>query len=227
MGVAGDARTGELSSHLDHLPAVLREPAADAPDFLGRFLLAFEQILTGLRGEPGLDQAIDAVPRCLDPIATPAPFLDWLAGWVAMTLRPDLDAGNERRERARALVAGAVPLYRMRGTRRGLEALVRLLAGGLEPTITEPGVPLQVNATSRIGVDTRIGGGLPHLFHVLLRLPQPDPAERRRAETLIRAILDAEKPAHTRYSLDVLTPAMQIGVHAQIGVDTLLSPGGP
>lgn len=229
------SRPGQASSYLEHLPAVFRETAAPGDEpFLGRFLLAFEHLLTGLGNgaEPGLDELVDRVPQYLDPALTPDAFLDWLAGWVALTLRADLEAGvgdgstagGGGRQRARALIAGAIPLYRLRGTRAGLVQLVSLLTGGLAPTITEQAVPLQVGVASTIGVNTRIEGGPAHVFHVLLRLANPAPEARRRVEELVRAILDVEKPAHTRYQLDVLTPSMQIGVQSRIGVDTLLSP---
>jgi len=216
------------STWLEHLPAVFREAPPDGGEpFLGRFLLAFEHLLTGVgdAAEPGLDERVSGVPTVLDPALAPASFLDWLAGWVALTLRADLDTELEGggRERARALVADAVSLYRVRGTRQGMVKLVSRLTGA-EPTISEPGLPLQLGVTSTLDVDTRVEGGPPHLFHVLLRLATPDATRRARLEALVRAVLDVEKPAHTRYHLDVITPAMQIGVYAQIGVDTLLSP---
>ncbi|HEX2094583.1 MAG TPA: phage tail protein [Longimicrobiaceae bacterium] len=232
MGL-NDCRPGQASSYLDHLPAVFRE---GGDPFLGRFLLAFEHLLTGVGdpAEPGLDELIDRVPDYLDPERTPTGFLDWLAGWVGLTLRGDLDvdaavedtddAARKRRSLARSLVASAVPLYRLRGTRRGVEDLLRLFSGGLSPSITERTTSFQIGVSSTIGADAQLGGGAPHVFHALLRLPRPNPEVRRRFEALARAVLDLEKPAHTRYHLDVLTPAMQIGVYSQIGVDTLLVP---
>lgn len=286
---------GRASGYLDHLPAVFREGEdGSQPPFLGRFLLAFEHVLTGVGDpeRPGLDELLDRVPGYFDPERTPAAFLDWLAGWVALTLRADLEAGaldtaaarsalkaadpaavkaadpatvaavksadtaangaatdaeadgdgdgddadaddadagrlrRVDRERARTLVAGAIPLYRLRGTRRGLEELIRLLTGGLSPTIYEMTASFQLGVSSTVGVNTLLDGGAPHFFHVLLRLPQPGVQARRRVEELVRAILDVEKPAHTTYRLDVLTPAMQIGVYSRIGADTLLVPTG-
>jgi phage tail-like protein len=228
-----DPRPGRASSWLDSLPAIYSDGAAPgAPNFLGRFLLAFEHLLTGVgdEAEPGLDERIDRIHRYFDPRQAPPEFLDWLAGWVALTLRGDLDpvagagaAPAERRALARGLIASAVPLYRTRGTKRGLEALLRLFTGGLAPTITEMTGAFQVGV-SQIGRDTILNGGAPHFFHVQLRLPNPDPDTLRRSEALVRAILDVEKPAHTRYTLTVETPSMQVGVRSRIGVDTLLSP---
>ena len=46
-------------------------------------------------------------------------------------------------------------------------------------------------------------------------------------QEVVTAIIDMEKPAHTFYVLDVVTPIFQIGVHSTIGVDTLLGSKAP
>ncbi len=52
----------------------------------------------------------------------------------------------------------------------------------------------------------------------------PSAAEIRmqRQNQIIRALIDLEKPAHTAYDYFPTHTTMQIGVHSQIGVDTLL-----
>jgi hypothetical protein len=73
--MADDTRAGQVSQYLDYLPGIYQggsEPGK--PNFLGRFLLAFEQLLTGLG-----DQAVDAqgnalragLEELLDGIADP------------------------------------------------------------------------------------------------------------------------------------------------------------
>src|SRR4051812_8471485 len=106
----------QLSSYLQHLPALFQEPEGDAEaggdgrKFLGLFLLAFEKILTGLGdlAEPGIEELLDGIvdhqgqrrmasiwryfdpgPGKKDAERAPAGFLDWLAGWVALSLRAD------------------------------------------------------------------------------------------------------------------------------------------
>src|SRR5262245_3569813 len=109
-----DDRPGQASRYLEYLPAIYQQEAeVGRPNFLGRFLLAFEQMLTGLgdSNEPGLEEILDGlvgsvsgatqlagIHRYLDPgpklpdhERAPAEFLEWLAGWVALTLRADLD----------------------------------------------------------------------------------------------------------------------------------------
>jgi phage tail-like protein len=201
--------TAPRSSYLDHLPAAFREADA-ASGFLGRFLLGFEQVLHGLGAAavaghpPGLAEQIDDVARHLDPARAPAEFLDWLAGWVALSLAEDWTEDERRR-----FIARAVPSYQYRGTARGLRELLLAYTGDLPVTIYE-------------------FAEIPHYFQVELTLglslrdPDFEARKQRRLRTAM-AIVDEQKPAHTFYALrfrDV--PTMQIGVHSTVGVDTVL-----
>lgn len=235
----------ETSSYLTYLPAIYQQDAAlDRPNFLGRFLLAFEKVLTGLRDvdEPGLEETLDGIVnaegkislagihRYFDPgidadgnlmdatQRAPSEFLEWLASWVALSLRADLDEFRQR-----DFIARAVQLYRLRGTKQGLEQLIQIYTR-LAPTIDELNTPLQIGVHSTVGKDTWIDGGPPHFFRVNIRLPDPDSKheQRQKMQKVVAAIIDLEKPAHTVYELYVYTPKMQIGVHSTIGVDTLL-----
>jgi len=238
---ANGERPGQASRYLDYLPAVFQQDAeVGQPNFLGRFLLAFEQVLTGLGEieEPGLEERLDGIvdpvsgalrlagvhryfqpgPDLPDHERAPAEFLEWLAGWVALTLRADLDELRQR-----DFIARAVSLYRLRGTKQGLEEVVRIFTR-LAPSIDELNTSFQIGVHSTIGVDTLLDGGGPHFFRVLMRLPTPDPEQRRQMQEVATAIIDMEKPAHTHYVLEVETPYMQIFDHSTIGVDTLLGP---
>src|SRR5437868_8176509 len=105
----------EVSSLLDALPAVFQQDRnGRAPNFLGRFLLGFEQVLLGRSAEddvPGLEQTIARLYRYFEPGAALAEgerapsgdFLKWLAGWVALTLREDWDDLRQRDFIARAV----------------------------------------------------------------------------------------------------------------------------
>lgn len=244
--VEENGRPGQASGYLDYLPAIYQQGVQEGvPNFLGRFLLAFEQVLTGLGDpdEPGIEERLDGIvdPTSgsvrlagseryfepgpdLDPEQrAPVEFLDWLAGWVALTLRADLDEFRQR-----DFIARAVSLYHERGTRQGLEHLIQVYTR-LAPTIDELNSPFQIGVRSTIGADTILGGGGPHYFRVLLRLSPGDQSQGTMAEQLrrqieiVRAIIDLAKPAHTFYDLDVQTPSFTIGAHSTIGVDTLLA----
>ena len=223
------------SSYLDRLPAHFQEEDdASAPSFLGRLLLAFEHVLSGIGDvdEPGLEEVLDGatdrsdgrvlagVERHFDPGVraggalldehqrTPEAFLEWLSRWVGVALRTDMTE-VQRRE----TIARAAALYRKRGTREGLEQLLAVQAS-LAATVTDAASPPRPGAP-----DVAAEG--PHFFHVLVTLTgSPEAIGRQRA--IVEAILDAEKPAHTWYRLEVVTPVLQVGVRSTVGVDTLI-----
>jgi phage tail-like protein len=226
------------SGYLQNLPAIFSEDP-----FLGHFLLAFEQVLTGLPGladrDPvppfGLEEIIAAIATLFDPKASwddilpeqerQAEFLQWLAGWVALGLRADWNPAQKR-----DFLANIVPLYRGRGTKDNLVELLRIYTG-LSPVITEPTetdfqigvhstIPTKTEIQNGVAVDTQIGGSVPHLFHVSVTIPSFDTLQRQ--IQIATALIELQKPAHTEYTLKVVHDTMQIGVRSTIGVNTLL-----
>jgi len=205
------ASQAAASSYLGYLPAIFRQDP-----FLGRFLLAFETVLTGTgtgTGQPGLETTISHLADYLDPMTTTAEFLPWLAGWVTLSLRADWDEATKR-----SFIQQIVPLYRLRGTKAGLERLLELYTGQLpevDDDFEQPG----------------------HFFQVRLRLTEADPVLLQRKQQIARAIIDQEKPAHTFYALQVAVPTMRLvseALHQQadaplliLGQNTLLGTNAP
>ncbi|MDB4948788.1 MAG: repeat domain protein [Gemmatimonadetes bacterium] len=229
------AAPAPASSYLQHLPAIYQLNAGEQPNFLGRFLLAFEEVLTGAPdgGGGGLEGRIAGLRTLFDPEVVPADFMEWLAGWVALGLRSDL--GLEER---RAFLRSAVPLYRRRGTKLGLESAIRIhtqyahaAPGGPpapaeaqpEVTVEEAAPEMRVGERTRVGETTVIGGGPPHFFRVRIWDPCLDAASLRRTREVVAAVIELEKPAHTVYTLQVEGPTMQIGVRSTVGRDTLIT----
>ena len=215
-----------LSTYLQLLPAIFSD-GLDEDRFLGRFLLAFEQVLTGLPAdafvghepEPreGLEQTIAALHELFDPARTREEFLPWLAQWVALGLRADWTGPQKR-----AFLAKVVPLYRRRGTGDNLAELLSIYTG-LTPVITGvEDTELQIGVHSTIGLDAQIGGSVPHRFRVTLTLPGADAERLRRQQQIASALIELQKPAHTSYELEVVHDTMQIEVRSTVGVDTLL-----
>jgi phage tail-like protein len=108
------------SSYLRYLPAIYGEDEESAA-FLERFLSVFESVYLGI------EERIDSLPRFLDARGIDAGFLGWLESWLA--LAPE---ETWREEDRRALLEAAPALYRGRGTRAGLIALVRLFLAAVE-----------------------------------------------------------------------------------------------
>jgi phage tail-like protein len=190
------------------LPGIYQEEP-----FIGRYLWAFEQVLLSLEAQ------IDGLATLFDPLETRAEFLPWLSSWVAFVLRADLPIDQQR-----AFLARIVPLYRRRGTKQNLQELLSIFTHGV-PAIREASAPMQTGVTSRIGLDTYLGGGPAHYFHVTMRLPKAEPEVQLRQSAIARGLIDLEKPAHTYYDLDIVFPTMQLGKSSTIGVDTLLGTG--
>ena len=103
---------------IEYLPAIYQ--TAGEHSLLAHLLRAFEEILLTTSSRPGkhrnaIEDEIVDMARYFDPARAPADFLPWLADWVALSLRAGLTD-----ERLRHVIAGVVPIYAMRGTRRGI-----------------------------------------------------------------------------------------------------------
>lgn len=197
----------QLSSYLEYLPAYL-----ETDPFLGRFLLAFEGILSGLpesetQFQPqivdhntptswGLETLISQIHTYFDPQQTPTEFLPWLAGWVALSLRDDWDEKTKRQ-----FISQIVPLYQIRGTVPGMKKM-------LEIYLESSGLSYPERTISIFEFDQK-----PHYFQVQLALPSNQvihPERYWREFRIAKGIIDQEKPAHTYYALRILTLTMQI-----------------
>lgn len=196
------------SSYLPYLPAVLRQSP-----FLGRFLLAFEAVLTGLdessnpldENDPhrklvGLERLLDDIDRFFDPLRTDPEFLPWLSAWVATSLRDDWSE-----ETKRDFIAHIVPLYRERGTRAGIEKVLRLSGDEAQVVDFHDGLHEDLEI-AQFGTAPKPA----HFFGVIVTVNERDPVELSRRTRRVRAIVDREKPAHTYYGLRLLYPALRI-----------------
>lgn len=97
-----------------YLPEIYRQQEADRP-MLGRFLSIFESLLFDIEDE------LDRHTELLDPQEVPLDALPWLNEWLGLQMG-DTWPESARRE----LLDRATELYRMRGTNRGLRALLEI-----------------------------------------------------------------------------------------------------
>ncbi len=166
-------------------------------ELLGRFLMLFESFWAPIETQ------IDAVPYYLDARMTPDRLLPWLAGWLGLELDEHLP-----RQRQRRLVRAAIRLFRQRGTRTALREYLEIYTGGQAQIVEHRADDFRLGPEARLGVGIALGTGhRPHSFTVTLRLPPgelPSEARARRAwRRRIEALIEAEKPAHTHYTLVV------------------------
>ena len=155
---------------------------------MGRFLMIFESILGPIEG------VLDNISHYFDAGTAPRELLPWLASWVNLALDETWPL-----ERRRELVGSAVELFRDRGTRRGLREYLRVYSG-VEPRITEDFGGISLAGQARLGLNTVLGAGRPHTFSVTLELDDPESVNLEQ----LKAIIEAEKPAHSAYTLEIL-----------------------
>ncbi len=171
------------SSYLEHLPGLYRDD-----EFMGQFLLIFESIMKPLEG------TVSHLPLYLDPMVTPESLLEWLAYWVDLALDPSWPI-----ERRRELVKSAVELYRWRGTKRGLAEYLRIYTGSV-PEISEYIQGMRLDQDTKLGINTQLGSsGTGHHFTVSLEVD----GENEIDINTVKSIIEAQKPAHTVYTLQM------------------------
>ena len=171
------------SSYLDYLPGFYQDD-----EFMRQFLLIFESVLNPI------ENTIGNLPLYFDPLLTPEPLLPWLASWVDLTLDPTWPI-----ERRRELVRSAAELYRWRGTRWGLAEYLRIYTGST-PEILEYIPGMRLDQETKLGINTQLGSsGTGHHFTVTVEL---DGKSYINTNT-IRGIIEAQKPAHTVYTLQI------------------------
>ncbi|HST47796.1 phage tail protein [Jatrophihabitans sp.] len=221
---------------LTALPRSWSRDDGDA-DFLQRMLAPAEGMLHEL------DEWAERRAVLVDPRATPSSALDWLAGFAALTLDQRWPEPARR-----TLVAEVYPLYRRRGTKAALLRILEIYLGyppqlveawqlrGLAGAVlgTRPGAiqPPAVGGTSaQTGSLGRfaVGGARPgqtgytasaHRFTLLLRGELT--GEQR---SVVRAVLDAHKPAHTLVEICELGAGMRVGERLRLDLTSYVGPG--
>src|SRR5688572_7110552 len=174
--------SSEVSSYIHYLPA----PYAADP-FLGRYLMIVEAIFSSI------ERTIDNVPYYFDPSTTPEELLPWLASWVGV----DLDE-NAPVEKRRRVLAKAAELYRWQGTRRALRQQLEDYTGQ-RPLIVENFDGLRLGSDAMLGVNTQLGQARPHTMHITALADDAAAMD----EGVLRRIVEAEKPVHVGYVLEV------------------------
>jgi phage tail-like protein len=92
------------------------ETVPDDAEAFRRFLFVFQHLMTTV-----LDK-VDRIPSLTDPITADPRFLPWIASWVHFELDGSLPVHQQRE-----LVRRAIRLYRNRGTKEGMEDMIRVL----------------------------------------------------------------------------------------------------
>jgi phage tail-like protein len=203
-----ELKPNKTSRYAQYLPTVLQQD-----ETLCAFLLAFEGVLTGLESQPlpthkeskttdfkdsdvegghlsgigvildiGIETILDGIHEYFDPKTTPEEFLPWLSGWVGLSLRDEWST-----EAKREFLQQIVHLYKLRGTKAGLKAMLMIHLNKAQDKVLiyEFEIPA-------------------HYFQMELKLARQEP--HININKIARAIIEQEKPAHTFYKLKINWP---------------------
>ncbi|MDT5091977.1 MAG: hypothetical protein QOH60_1340 [Mycobacterium sp.] len=133
---------------------------------------------------------LDCFPAYLDPKTTPEDMLDWLAGWIGLSVgeHPDPD-------RKRGLILAATALLPWRGTVQGVREAVRATFNQ-ETEVIESG-----SATWSNKPNSRAAGqAVPNLL-VRVTIDHDVEFDRRSLDALVEQV----KPAHIPHTVEVVT----------------------
>lgn len=220
---------------LQRLPQVYSRETQVA-DFLRRYLAISEGDLRALELRSNLRHLL------LDPRATPAAMLPWLANFLGLVLDQRWPE-PVRRE----LIANANWLFRFRGTVAGLKRFLAIYLG-CEVTIIEHfkmrglggallGQDDALNSNSVLGSGFRIGGQIgreetqssneidlntsiqthAHRFSVIVPL-----ALNAQQQDVVALILREHRPAHTLYDVCTVDSGIRVGMGLHLGLTSMV-----
>jgi phage tail-like protein len=239
-------------SLLKYLPAIYRERAERDP--LSALLIIVENSFSDIeRTIENIDQYFDPFITPIIRNGKDRDFLSWLASWVALSL----DEGWDEKKRRR-LIKDAAELYKLRGTQKGLKLIIKRFFDidvDIEEW-RWPDEGMVIGRRSSIGMDTHLAEGIedPDINHCFMVIWEPgdsdliDPEFIKRIRTglygkvesngllaeflgkvkKIRALIDLEKPAHTKCYFHLQLPGEKIEEQMPkilpmiIGVDSTL-----
>jgi phage tail-like protein len=228
-------------SYLQYLPAVYQQDD-ESRDFLDRFLSIFQATFDQF------DATIDSVWRLFDPDSVPPQLFDWLAAWLQFPTDPAWELAKKRTMLKRAVtdyrkrgtvagltqavsdyagfVDGVAIVEHFRLRKWPLLSVAAPLGGGARLWGRQFYRRLQVGTNSHVGAFSLTGRPEPaaeandwgaNEFSVFFPADPYNPAE---ATAKVAAVVEREKPAHTRAYYVPVLPRFRVGVQATIGVDT-------
>lgn len=211
-------------SYMDFLPSIFRGADKETAIFVEGFLKIFEKVLTGIdngkkvdKELTGISESIDTIHKFFYPDDKYPEFIDWLSSWVGLVLKEDWSI-----QKKKDVISRIIPIYRMRGTKRGLEEYLNIYVGkGV--SINDNFGFFQVGVNSQVGISTAID--LTNYFVVEVTLSEAVSSleEIKRKKKAIEELINREKPVHTDYKMIWKNvQSMQIEIHSKVGIDTFI-----
>ena len=185
--------------------------AGQSGDQFRQFLLMFQHLMTTV-----VDK-IDTIPSLTDPASAPPNFLPWISSWVSFELDESLPLHQQRE-----LVRRSIRLHRTRGTKSGVEEMIRVLTSApvevAERVKPKAAVLGQMALAGGSSVSERYQGNEPPASYLVrasrnpttffvLNLEARDSFHRRFGERAgavlrrIQQIVTNEKPSHVTFTI--------------------------
>lgn len=229
-------------SYLRYLPAIYQENS-ESKDFLERFLSLFESFFHET------ESSIYSIARFFDPLATDEGFLLWLANWLAIILEESWDEPRKRQ-----FISQAYSLYKIKGTKAGLEHILQIYTGhrpyiiehfayqtpmilGSESTLgknaflgKKPKRPLEINLSS-IGEfallenEPEMEEYFNHFVYDFTVIVHAKQLAGDEQLRRLKRVIEEEKPAHSRCAINFCGTEMRIGQSSYVELGTVLTCG--
>lgn len=187
--------------YLQYLPTLYEQDP-----LMNQLLILLESFWAPLEGQ------LANIQDYFDPKLAPSAMLRWLVAWFDLPLT---DWFADEMQLRRAFITLITPYwlrdqqgrprqfipYRQRGTRQGLQKFIEILTGEPVEIIENSAHQFRLGPATRLGLGLTFGSDLhcPHNF--LVRVA----ASARSKEPQLRALIEAEKPAHTTFILEWVT----------------------
>ena len=167
---------------LEQLPLIYRENNL----FLENFAMVFQHIINSV------DITLDNIHLFFSPMKAPKFFLPVLADW----LQVDLSLLSSDTNVIRKVIQFAVPLYKLRGTAKGLRLLLYIVTGIL-PDIYEGVIPFnEMSISTKVDITSPIFGNLKKEFVFYVYFPVIESKLSDNLVKRIHKIVQREKPAY-------------------------------
>ena len=156
--------------------------------FLEQFLMVFQHVINSRL------MILDNVDKFFSPMKTPKFFLPVLAAWFNI----DLSLFGNREEVVRKMIQFAIPIYKLRGTQKGLRLLLYILTG-IIPDVIEGAAPFtEMTISNKVQVDSPIFGNSKEKFSFYVYFPVLESEFDSALVENIHRMVQREKPAHMK-----------------------------
>jgi phage tail-like protein len=195
------------TSFVGYLPEVYQHTKEDS--FLSRFVSVFQSIYVDM------EQKIDCVPLYFEPLKNDFNFLSWIASWLSIK---DIEIWKE--EKLRLLIAEAIEIFKIKGTKRSLVQIIERYVGA-KPIIVEQ---FEVAENDYYKKDRKtienLYGDSSYVFTVLIG--EEYIRETDEFANLLK-IIGIVAPVDSICNLVVIRRSIFLGFHCYIGINSYIS----